>query len=73
MMKRQTVLEYLRERGMLMQEKICPYCNAHLDPGEKCDCRADQGLAEYTYRIVKENERDYKECLNGVDKEIKVR
>lgn len=19
--------------------KICPYCNAALDPGEKCDCR----------------------------------
>ncbi len=55
MMKRQTVLEYLREREELMQERICPYCEAHLDPGEKCTCRASQGLAEYTYRVVKED------------------
>lgn len=20
--------------------KICPYCGAHLDPGEICDCKA---------------------------------
>ena len=20
-------------------EYICPFCNANLDPGEKCDCR----------------------------------
>lgn len=19
--------------------RVCPYCGAHLDPGEKCDCR----------------------------------
>ena len=19
----------------------CPYCGAHLDPGERCDCRDD--------------------------------
>lgn len=19
--------------------KVCPYCGAHLDPGEKCDCQ----------------------------------
>lgn len=22
-----------------MGNNICPYCGAHLDPGEKCDCR----------------------------------
>lgn len=38
-----------------MQERICPYCNAHLDSSEKCDCPGSQGLAEYTYRVVKEN------------------
>lgn len=21
-----------------MSYKICPYCGAHLDPGEPCDC-----------------------------------
>lgn len=21
-----------------MYYKICPYCQAHLDPGERCDC-----------------------------------
>lgn len=54
-MKRQTVLEYLREREERMQEKICPYCEAHLDVEEKCTCRESQGLAEYTYLAVKEN------------------
>ncbi len=24
-----------------MGNNICPYCGAHLDPGEKCDCRED--------------------------------
>ena len=22
--------------------RICPYCHANLDPGERCDCRARQ-------------------------------
>lgn len=22
-----------------MQYRICPYCDAHLDPGERCDCQ----------------------------------
>lgn len=42
-----------------MQETICPYCQAHLDPGETCDCLASQGLARYTYWVVKED------CLTG--------
>lgn len=44
-MKRRTVLEYLKERGDLMGERICPYCGAHLDPEERCDCL--QARAEY--------------------------
>jgi hypothetical protein len=24
----------------------CPYCHAHLDPGEQCDCRADEAPDE---------------------------
>ena len=23
--------------------KVCPYCGAHLDPGERCDCKEQQG------------------------------
>ena len=27
---------------------ICPYCGAHLDPGERCDCpRASPGGYQY--------------------------
>ncbi len=25
----------------ILGNNICPYCGAHLDPGEKCDCRED--------------------------------
>lgn len=25
--------------------RVCPYCAAHLDPGEKCDCREDEKAA----------------------------
>lgn len=38
-MKRQTVLEYIKERRLKMYEDICPTCNSHLDPGEKCKCQ----------------------------------
>ena len=24
--------------------KICPYCGAHLDPGEECDCRRGEEI-----------------------------
>ena len=27
------------------QYRTCPYCGAHLDPGERCDCRADEKTA----------------------------
>ena len=25
-----------------MYYDICPYCGAHLDPGEQCDCMKDK-------------------------------
>lgn len=25
-----------------MSYKTCPYCGAHLDPGETCDCREEK-------------------------------
>ena len=25
--------------------RTCPYCGAHLDPGERCDCREDEKTA----------------------------
>lgn len=28
-----------------MQYRICPFCEAHLDPGERCDCRDEEGAA----------------------------
>ena len=29
-----------------MQYKECPYCGSNLDPGEKCDCGKENGLAD---------------------------
>ena len=29
-----------KENGMATPYKECPHCGAHLDSGEKCDCRA---------------------------------
>lgn len=25
-----------------MGYRVCPYCGAHLDAGEKCDCREEE-------------------------------
>lgn len=25
-----------------MGERICPYCGAHLDPEERCDCQEEE-------------------------------
>lgn len=35
-----------------MLYKECPYCGAHLDPGERCDCSGtnEQGGVEYRVR-----------------------
>lgn len=29
-----------------MKYKICEYCDAHLDPGETCDCRKEPETGE---------------------------
>ena len=29
----------------MAQYRVCPYCDAHLDPGERCDCRDKEGAA----------------------------
>ncbi len=42
-MIRQTVMEYLIEKGVIaMGYRTCPHCGANLDPEEKCDCQEDQ-------------------------------
>lgn len=36
------------------QYKTCPYCGAHLDPEEKCDCReAEQKEQEQENKLAK--------------------
>lgn len=30
--------------------KVCEYCGAHLDPGEKCDCRKETYFLNGTER-----------------------
>lgn len=32
----------LKKGGQAMGERICPYCDAHLDPDEKCDCQGEE-------------------------------
>lgn len=29
-----------------MGERICPYCGAHLDPEERCDCEQENKKTE---------------------------
>ena len=29
----------------MSQYRTCPLCGAHLDPGEKCDCRENESAA----------------------------
>lgn len=39
---------------MREQYKTCPYCGAHLDPEEKCDCReAEQKEQEQENKLAK--------------------
>lgn len=30
----------------VMYYRICPYCQAHLDSGERCDCQDKKGAAQ---------------------------
>lgn len=43
--------------------KVCPYCGATLDPGEKCECRSEE--AKRQRRIAEQQE----EFLSKVKKE----
>lgn len=36
--------------------RTCPYCGAHLDPGERCDCREGQsGANSQTFGNLQKN------------------
>ena len=41
-----------------MYYKICEYCGAHLDPGERCDCRDITA----SYRHIKETHKEEPYC-----------
>ena len=45
---------------------VCPYCNANLDPGEKCDCQNSKSLEkEKMDAITAARELLYStECIN---------
>ena len=34
------------KRGEKMGYKVCPYCGANLDPGERCDCRDEVATSQ---------------------------
>lgn len=40
-----------KENDMATPYKECPHCGAHLDSGEKCDCRAAE-LADVIIRVL---------------------
>lgn len=40
-----------------MGERICPYCGAHLDPEERCDCQEEE-----------EEEKEQKNSTRNFDK-----
>lgn len=40
-----------------MGERICPYCGAHLDPEERCDCQEEE-----------EEEKEQKNSTRNLDK-----
>ena len=52
-----TRLDAKKENDMATPYKECPHCGAHLDSGEKCDCRAAEadGNAE---KELKERTKD---------------
>lgn len=44
-MRRELFLFELEDLKMQIRKKyykVCPYCNANLDPAEKCDCRQEE-------------------------------
>ena len=54
-MRRRLIIK--KENDMATPYKECPHCGAHLDSGEKCDCRAAEadGNAE---KELKERTKD---------------
>lgn len=34
---------------------VCPYCGAHLDPGERCDCKEQQNERQQAAEKEKED------------------
>lgn len=43
-----------------MYYKICPVCNANLDPGEKCDCiKQSEKEKKAEDQLNKQNKDDY--------------
>lgn len=57
MRRRFRLLIIKKENDMATPYKECPHCGAHLDSGEKCDCRAAEadGNAE---KELKERTKD---------------
>lgn len=43
-----------------MYYTICPYCGAHLDPGERCDCQnaTPGGIRGWFTRLCYQSEAD---------------
>ena len=35
--------------------KVCEYCGAHLDPGEKCDCGGEE-MRPFPFQAVKDRD-----------------
>lgn len=66
-MKRQTVLEYLKERKIKMYENICPICKDHLDPGEKCKCQLIEKMQKFAESGKKVNVEVNRADFTGVE------
>ncbi len=43
---RVSALIIVQRGGAAMGYKICPYCGAHLDPDERCDCRDEVATSQ---------------------------
>ena len=48
-----------------MYYTTCPYCGAHLDPGEKCDCREEKTAKVSRREEIKKEPVVYFEEKNG--------
>ena len=48
-----------------MYYTTCPYCGAHLDPGEKCDCREEKTAKVSRREEIRKEPVNYVEERNG--------